>query len=260
MFISQYFYGSTSEEKQNIYKDVFLDVLSKRRNKFFTVYALINSYSLSSKKKIEDILLDKNDIQDAINFLKTNENIIIYYYCKGDKIYYIFEYSINPLIKQYNIEIPINDNIDNQFNMNITIDIVKNIVAEPKKYINFCPVKNTINNSNLLKQIVLANEDKLLNEIINKYNISITDSTSGCGIKYKDLLEAALSINNAIIVNIIDKCYYEKKCEKIDMLEKLDFKDIKYKKYYQYLTVGGSVVSLIMMPYIFYLTIYIPHC
>lgn len=254
MFISQYFYGSTQEEKPNIYKNIFLDVLSKRRNKFFTVYALINSYSLSSKKKIEEIILEKSDIQDAVNFLKTNENIITYYYCKGDKLHCIFEYSINPVIKQYNIEIPTNESIDNQFATNITIDTIKNIIAEPKKYINFCPKNNMIDNTNILKQIILANEDKLLNEIINKYNISITDSLSGCGIKYKELLEIALNINNANIVNIINKCYYEKKCEKIDILEKLDFEDIKYKKYYQYLTVGGSVVSLIMMPYLFYTT------
>lgn len=260
MFISQYFYGSSTEEKPNIYKDIFLDVVSKRRNKFFTVFALINAYSITSKKKIDEIIIDKTDILNAINFLKSNENIITYYFCKGDKLFYVFEYSINPIIKQYNVEIPINENIDSQFNLPITIDIIKNIITEPKKYINFCPIKNTLNNSNILKEIVLANEDKLLTDIILQYNICITDSISGCGIKYKELLDTALSINNANIVNIINKFYYEKKCEKIDILEKLNFDDIQYKKYYHYLMLGGSIVSLITIPYIVYVTNFMLYC
>ena len=53
-----------------------------------------------------------------------------------------------------------------------------------------------------------------MNGIIKKYNILITDHENGCGIKYEDLLNVALASNNTNIVNMINKCYYEKKYEK----------------------------------------------
>ena len=49
--ISQYFSSKQPETKNNLYGDTFLDILIKRRNKLFTVYGIINMYSLNSKKK-----------------------------------------------------------------------------------------------------------------------------------------------------------------------------------------------------------------
>jgi hypothetical protein len=260
MFLSQYFYGS--DERTNIYKDIFLDLMTKRRNKFFTVFALLNTYSLSSKKKLDEIMNDKLDILEAVNSLKNNENIITYYYCKNDKLYYVFEYSINPIIKEHHVEIPINENIENNFCLNLDIEIIKNILQEPKKYINFNPQKNTINKENIIKKIIQANEEKTLAEIIDKYDIIILDNDNDicCGIKYNELLESAMVINNAKIVNIINKCYYEKKYEKINLLDKINIENIQQKKYYYYFTLGSSVISLMTIPCIIYMSLYMPHC
>lgn len=253
MFLSQYFYGS--EEKRNIYKDIFLDLIIKRRNKFFTVFTLLNAYSLMSKKKMDEIINNKSDIQEAINSLKTNENIITYYYCKFDKLYYVFEYSINPVIKEHKIEIPINENIENNFCISFDIEIIKNILQEPKKYINFNIQKNTINGENIIKKIIQANEEKMLLELIEKYDINILDRN-----KCEELLESAMLINNAKIVNIINKCYYEKKYEKIDLLDKINVENIQQKKYYHYFTLGSSIISLMTIPYIIYISSYMSYC
>lgn len=262
--ISQYFYGSAVEEKNNIYKDIMIDILIKRRNKLFTVYGILNMYSLSSKKKIDDIMNDKNEIAEAINQIKNDENVIYYYYCKDDKLYYLFEYSITPTIRnsRNNIDITINENVDGCFALNIDIDTIKNVIVEPKKYVNFCPKNLNINGQNILKQLIVSNEEKSFHNIIEKYNVHITDNEAGCGIKYLDLLNIALSVNNANIVNIINKCYYEKKYENINNHNILNNPKIEnpHQKYYDYLKFGSRISCTLSFPFVLYILTYVSYC
>ncbi len=72
-----------------------------------------------------------------------------------------------------NIDITINDNVDGYFALNIDIDTIKNVLVEPKKYVNFCPKNLNINGQNILKQLVILNEEKTLENIIEKYNVNI---------------------------------------------------------------------------------------
>jgi hypothetical protein len=266
--ISQYFYGSSTDEKNNMYKDIIIDILIKRRNKLFTVYGILNMYSLSSKKKMDDIMNNKNEILEAINQIKNDENVIYYYYCKGDKLYYLFEYSITPTIRNVrnNIDVLINDNIDGCFALNIDIDTIKNVLVESKKYVNFCPKNLSINGQNILKQLIISNEEKTLENIIEKYNVNITDNESGCGMKYNDLLNLALSINNGNIVNIINKCYYEKKYEKMNKMNKIDKMieipqiESPYQKYYDYLKIGSRISCTLSLPFVLYIMTYGLYC
>jgi hypothetical protein len=263
--ISQYFYGSSTEDKNNIYRDIMIDILIKRRNKLFTVYGILNMYSLSSKKKMDDIMNDKNEIAEAINQIKNDENVIYYYFCKEDKLYYLFEYSITPTIRnaRNNIDITINDNVDGCFSSNIDIDTIKNVLVEPKKYVNFCPKNLNINGQNILKQLVISNEEKTLENIIEKYNVNITDNESGCGIKYLDLLNVALSMNNANnpnIVNIINKCYYEKKYEKINKISESPKIENPNQKYYDYLKLGSRISCTLSLPFVIYILAYGSYC
>jgi hypothetical protein len=262
--ISQYFHSKQPELKNNLYKDTFLDILIKRRNKMFTVYGIINMYSLNSKKKIDDIMNDKKDILEAINQLKNNENIIYYYYCKDDKLYYLFEYTITPAVRNIrnnnNIDIAINDIVDGYFALNIDIDTIKNVLFDPKKYINFCPKNTTINGQNILKQLILLNDEKTLNLIIEKYNIHITDTVVGCGIKYKDLLDVAISVNNSNVVNVINKCYYEKKQSDFIKTELKEEKESVYKKYFYYLDIASRITGTLALPMMFYITFFAPTC
>ena len=250
--IRQYFYNPSIEDKNNMYIDIIMDILIKRRNKLFTIYGILNMYSLSCKKKIDDIMNDKTEINNAINLIKNDKNIICYYYCKNDKLYYLFEYSITPTIRtaRNNLEITINDFVDGYFASNIDINTIKNILEEPQKYINFSPQKISINNDNILKQLIISNEEKLLEEIIKKYNILITDNENGCGIKYEDLLNVAITSNNTNIVNIINKCYYEKKYEKINMSMPIELPKIN--PYFEYIKISGSIISIISFPFILY--------
>lgn len=250
--ISQYFYNPPIEDKNNMYIDIIMDILIKRRNKLFTIYGILNMYSSSCKKKIDDIMNDKIEINNAINSIKNDKNIICYYYCKNDKLFYLFEYSITPTIRtaRNNLEITINDSIDGYFALNIDINTIKNILEEPKKYINFSPEKISINNNNILKQLIIANEEKILEEIIKKYNILITDHENGCGIKYVDLLNIALVSNNTNIVNIINKCYYEKKYEKNNI--NVPVEQPKINPCIEYIKIGGSIISIVSFPFILY--------
>ncbi len=262
--ISKFIYGSTEEIKDNIYKDLMMEILRKKRNKLFTIYNILNSYSLSCKKKIEDIMNDKNDIAIAIELLKNDENILYYYYCKNDKLYYLFEYTITPDIKNIrnNIDIPINESVDNHFSLNIDIDTIKRVLIEPKKYINFNPKTTSINGNNILKQLIVLNEEKILNNIIDKYNIFITDNEVGCGIKYNDLLNVALESNNVNIVNMINKCYYEKKCEKINKIVDVPIieEDDENKKNIRLIKIVGATIQILSFPILLYMAIFKSYC
>ena len=236
--ISQYFYGSN--DKENPYKSIFIDILTKRRGNLFTVYALLNIYSISSKKKMDDIVLDKNDITNALEYLKIHENIMYYYYCNNDKLYYLFEYVILPSqMKEFsNVNLTINEKIDNLFSRNFDIDVVKNILFEPKKYLNFNPQKNLINNNHILKQLIISNEKKLFKDIIEKFNIVISDNVYDCGIKYSDLVTQIIETNNCEIMHITNKVYYENQIRKINNIhyEKILFTDnMNYMIYLLYL-------------------------
>ena len=208
---------------------------------------------------------DKKEILEAINQIKNNDNIIYYYYCKDDKLYYLFEYSITPTIRNVrnnNIDIAINDVVDGYFSLNVDIDTIKNVLVDPKKYINFCPKNITINGQNILKQLVLLSDEKTLNAIIEKYNIHITDTVAGCGIKYKDLLDVAISVNNANVVNIINKCYYEKKqgdLNKAEYKEEEKEKNV-YKKYFHYLDIASRITGTLALPMMFYITFFSSIC
>jgi hypothetical protein len=268
--ISQYFYGSSIEEKNNVYKDIITEILIKRRNKLFTIYGILNTYSINSKKKIDDIMNNKSEIINAINNIKNDTNIIYYYYCKGEKIYYLFEYSITPTIRntKENIDITINEQIDGEFAIKINVDIIKNILEEPKKYINFSVKNLKMNNSNILKQLIISNEEKMFLDLIEKHDIYITDTESGCGIKYKDLLNIAISSNNSVIVNCINKTYYEKKYENPNKIKELEMEEKeknekihqKYQKYYKYALVGSQISGFISVPLLFYISSYISYC
>jgi hypothetical protein len=270
--ISQYFFSQQIEEKNNVYKDAFLDILMKRRNKIFSIYGVINMHSINTKKKIDDIMNDKNDVLDAINQIKNNENIICYYYCKDDKIYCLFEYTITPTIrniKNNNIDIAINDVIDGFFSSNIDIDTIKNVLLEPKKYFNFCPKKLNIGGQNIFKHLVQLNEEKTLSDLLNKYNIHITDTniytSSGCGIKYQDLLNIALSNNNSNIVNIINTNYYEniknngifiREFEEYINPDSNNTYQIFYKKYGFHIDVISKISATLTFPLLFFITFF----
>jgi hypothetical protein len=262
--ISKFIYGSTEEIKDNIYKDLMMEIMRKKRNKLFTIYNILNSYSLSSKKKIEDIMVDKNDISIAIELLKNDENILYYYYCKNDKLYYLFEYTITPDMKNIrnNIDIPINELVDNYFSLNIDIDTIKRALIEPKKYINFNPKTINIHGNNLLKQLIILNEEKILSCIIDKYDIIITDNEIGCGIKYDELLIAALESNNVNIVNMINKCYYEKKCEKLNKIADVPIidEDNEYKKNIKLIKLIGATIQILSFPILLYMATFKSYC
>lgn len=259
--ISKFIYGSSEEIKDNIYKDLMIEILRKKRNKIFTISSILNSYSLSSKKKIEDIMNDKKDISLAIDILKNDENILYYYYCKNDKMYYLFEYTITPEMRNIrdNIDIPINDFIDGSFSANIDIDTIKRIFIEPKKYINFNPKTISINGNNILKQLIIFNEEEILKNIIDKYNICITDTEIGCGIKYEDLLKFALDSNNVKIVHIINKCYYEKKILKTNNIHVIeDYNECN--KNIELIKVIGSTIQILSFPILLYMAIFKYYC
>lgn len=264
--ITSFFYKSqqpSTENNKNIYYDAFIDILIKRRDKLLSVYNIISTYSTNSKKKLDDILAEKDDIVQAINNLKQNENIITYYFCKDDKLYYLFEYSLTPTIRKNNItpnDVNINEGIDGLFSIYVTVESIKDILTEPKKYINFNPKKITIGNNNILAQLVIFNEEKVLTDIIEKYKIHITDNNIGCGMKYYDLLDLAIKTNNGNIVNILNKCYYEPKIEKpVSSIENIE-EDDNYKKYYTYAVQFSPIINYILLSVFLYTSINSQRC
>jgi hypothetical protein len=256
---------SSVDDNKNIYYDTFMDILVKRRDKLLSVYNIISTYSTNSKKKIDDMLSEKDYISQAIDSLRQNENIVTYYFCKDDKLYYLFEYSLTPTILKNNIspdDININENIDGFFSTYITVDAIKDILSEPKKYINFNPKKITIGGNNILAQLVIFNEEKILTDLIEKYKIHITDNNMGCGIKHHDLLDLAIKTNNGNIVHILDKCYYEPKIEKLEktVSEDDNQQENKYKKYYNYVVQFSPIVNYILLPILLYTSINSQQC
>jgi hypothetical protein len=258
--ISSYFYSKTpvqNEVKCNVYYDAFIEILIKRRDKLLSVYNIISTYSINSKRKIDDMLSEKNDMIQAINKLKQHENIVTYYYCKDDKFYYLFEYSLTPTIRKNNndVDISINDSIDGSFSTNISVESIKDILAEPKKYINFDPKKITIKGNNILSQLIIFNEEKVLTDVIEKYKINITDNIIDSGIKYYDLLDLAIKTNNGNIVNILNKCHYEPKIEKMEKTisnKSENYITGTYRVYYDYMIKISPVINCILLPLIFY--------
>jgi hypothetical protein len=218
---------------------------------------------MNSKKKIDDILLDKNEIIQAINKLKQYENVVTYYYCKDDKMYYLFEYSLTPTIrKDYcNSEINIDEIIDSSFSLNLTIETIRDIVLEPKKYINFDPRKNTIKGNSILTQLIIFNEEKLLTDVIEKFKVQISDNNNG--VKYHGLLDLAMKTNNGNIVNILNKCYYENKIEKMEKII-LEYTEEelsnKYKKFYDWMIKINPIINCILVPIIFYSSFFSNTC
>lgn len=252
------FFSNKNIEKNNDYKEEFIKILIKKRNNLTTIYGLIDKYSQDTKKKIEVIMKDKKEILETIEQLKNDSNIIYHFYCKDGKLYYVFEYSLVPIIKKFRNDVNINirEEIDGQFSSKITANTIKDILVEPGKYINFC-IKNTkIDNYHVLHFLILTKEYKLLNDIIESYKISLTDYESGCGIKYKDLLEIALTVGDTNIVNTINKCYYENKLENDYYMPNDNLEKDKYQKYYQYLNICSTVSSIFSFPFILYIFFY----
>ena len=245
-----------NETKSNTYYDSFIDILIKRRDKLLSVYSIISTYSINSKRKIDEMLSEKNDISQAINKLKQHENIVTYYYCKDDKFYYLFEYSLTPTIRRNSndTDISINDSIDGSFSTNITVESIKDILAEPKKYINFDPKKTMIKGNNILSQLIIFNEEKVLTDVIERYKIHITDNMIGCGIKYYDLLDLAIKTNNGNIVNILNKWYYEPKIEKMEKVisnTSENYISGRYRIFYDYMIKISPVINCILTLYLF---------
>lgn len=259
MNISKYFYNQESEElKDNIYYDIIMDTLRKKRNKLFTIYGILNTYSLFSKKKIDDIMNDKSDISVAIDFIKNDNNVLYYYYCKNDKLYYILEYTITPDIRtqRNNIDININESIDGQFAKLINIDTIKNILIEPKKYLNFNPKNVTINKENLIKYLIKLNEEETLKNIIEKYDICITEKENGCGVKYEELLNDALKSKNVNVVNMINKCFYEKKYKNLNKTENQKEELDKQKENIELIKITGAIINLLTFPILLYMSFF----
>jgi len=244
-----------------MYYDAFIEILINRRDKLLSIYNIISTYSVNTKKKIDDMLSEKSDILQAINKLKQHENIVTYYYCKEDKLYHLFEYSLTPTVRKSNdgTGMSINDSIDGSFSVGIVIETIKDILAEPKKYIGFDPRKTTMKDSNIFAQLIMYNEEKMLTDIIERYKIHITDNNIGCGIKYYDLLDLAIKTNNGNIVNILNKWYYEPKIEKMEKIitdDAGDGNDGGYKMYYAYMIKISPVINCILLPLIFYTTFF----
>src|SRR5579872_6294320 len=97
--ISKIFYSSNSEPKNNIYIDIIIEILINHREEPLSIYNILQIYSITCKKRIEEIMNNRIDIANAINQIKNNDNIMCYYYCKNDKIYYLFMYTITPNIR-----------------------------------------------------------------------------------------------------------------------------------------------------------------
>lgn len=266
--LSAYFYKAPvtqNETKCNLYYDAFLDILTKRRDKCLSIYNIINAYSINTKKKIDDMLSEKNDITQAITKLKQHENVVSYFYCKDDKLYHLFEYSLTPTIRKNNIEIEtnINETIDGYFAINVTVESIKDIIAEPKKYVNFDPKKITIKGSSILSQLIIFNEEKLLTDIIERYKIHITDNS--IGMKYYDLLDLAIKTNNGNIVNILNRCYYEPKIDKMEKTISENSTGITatahpYRKYYDYMIKLSPPINCILLPWIAYMLLFSTQC
>lgn len=235
--ISNFFASTTN--KYNIYCDIFHDILIKRRNKLLTMYNILNIHSLNTKKKIEDIMLDKILIQEAISKIKDNDNILIYYYCKDDKIFYLFEYTLTPNTrtkKNDNIEIKLCENIDYQFAINLNVEVVKQLSSDPLKYINFTP------NKNIIKELLTNKDDKTLQYILENYNVNFYDETKNNFVNYNEILDISLALNNAIIVNILNKFYYEKPDRKIIIYNNENKYISLYKKYQEHILLANIIL------------------
>jgi hypothetical protein len=225
---------------------------------------MINIYSQKTKKKVEDILNDKISISDALIQMKNDNNIIHYYYYHNDNLYLLFEYILNEasiLKRDRDIDIKLNCDIDDIFAIKIDIDIIKKMIIEPNKFFNFNIKKNKINGINIIKKIILENDDKMLDCFINNYKIKITDDDTGCGIQYKDLLNDAILSNNCNIVNIINKCYYELKyinnINHTSIIEKnTETKTFKILN----LNAISNIANIIMIPMLLYISMQVKLC
>jgi hypothetical protein len=246
--ISGWFYGSETTDKNNAYVDILMNILNKRKNRLFLISNLIQIYSLNSKKKIDDIMNDKDEIKNAMEKIKNDRNIMYYCYFHDNKIYYLFEYTLLPVYrnkKNHVSDIQIDPTIDEYFTGTIDIDIIKDIIVDTKKYINFDPKIIKIKNDHILKQLIITNNDDILDCIMEKYKIKLTDDDNGCGISYQDLINTAIDVNNAVIVNILNKYYYENKyCQ----LSTSTTNNFSKEKYYNYAIIINSVLNALFVP------------
>ncbi|ATZ80707.1 hypothetical protein BMW23_0661 [Bodo saltans virus] len=261
-------YGEEEKESKNMYDDLFYDILIKRRDKILSTYNIINTYSLNTKKRTEDIMLDKLFLTKTFNKMKNIDGIVCYYYCKGNKLYQLFEYSLTPSIRKSFTEndVHINDIIDSQFALDITIDIIRDALNFPKKYIEFDPKKNKIGELSIFEELILHNEDKLFVELMERFKIRVSDNIVGCGCKYQELLNLAIRLNNGNIVNVLNKCYYEPKILNSDKMtfDLVITEDTEMvKKYKKYKKIAEEIAPLLYIgaiPFIFYNAIYVSFC
>jgi hypothetical protein len=217
---------------------------------------------------MDDIMLDKSFLTKTFNKMKNINGVVCYYYCKGNKLYQMFEYSLTPSIRKSFTEndVHINDIIDSQFALDITIDVVRDSLIFPKKYIEFDPKKNKIGELSIIEELILHSEDKLLIELIEKHKIRVSNNMSDCGGKYVDLVNLAIRMNNGNVVNILNKCFYEPQItnsEKItlDLVITEDTEMVKkYKKYKKMAEEIAPLLYVGAVPFILYNAIYVSFC
>jgi hypothetical protein len=248
--ITQWFYNQETEKKNNIYKTFFMELLEKRKNKLFTISDLIQAYSLKTKKKLSEILVDKDEINSAISLIKLADNILQYYYIKNNMIYNVFSYCTIPVYRdKNNCSINIEEDVDNLFYEKFTLDNVKDLIAEPKKYINFDFKNISIDGNNILKNLILTKEEDLLDCLIDRFNIQISDDDVEYGITYLELLNTALAINNSNIVNLLNKHYYETKYETNYVPSNESYNVVNY------VTITSSILNIVLTPFVLYVLV-----
>ena len=208
-------FSNTNGSPATTYKDIFMDILVKRENVPFTISELVKIYSFNSKKKIEDIMAQIDDMRSSINQLITDPHILCYYYCKSDKIYYILEYSHKPIHRKIkcdhactNNRIIFNSDIDDNFTRIIDYEIICDAIINISKYINYDIKCITIDGSHILKYLVVHNEWVMLECMIEKYGIVLTDDVVLNGITYDELLHDSIEKGYAQVTNVLNHAYY----------------------------------------------------
>jgi len=251
--IANWFYKKDSECKDNVYKNAFMEILTKRKNSIFSVAHILNIYSSNSKKKISDIMGDIQDIKLSLDSLVNDKNIVQYCFLKNNKMCPLYEYSIIPMFRDKNdlIENIINNELNEQnelinehFSVKTDIETVRDTIIRPKKYINISS-DITIDNEHILNKLISLKEDELLDCFIEHYKIHITDLTNDNTPSYQNLLSNALSINSCSIVNILNKHYYKTKYG----LE-IEYKNCTSKEnlYNSYITYCNFIMNVVIIP------------
>ena len=71
--LTNFFYKSTTVEKNNDYKEELIKILIKKRNNLTTIYALLDKYSQDTKKKM--------DVFEGENQQEKPSNVVLDFMC-----------------------------------------------------------------------------------------------------------------------------------------------------------------------------------